>query len=138
MLQEPVDTDAVTPGELRARYEEAVADAVAEVGAETAAEETGVDAESLAAAGDGDAELTVEEAARALALAGDGDADAILAEVRDQMMLSMSTAVLDVEAIVAGVEGDLSAREVQAKIEGRLPMTLGEYARIRHYVESEQ
>jgi hypothetical protein len=139
MLQEPIDPDSVTVEELCDRYVTGVRDAVAAVGAEVAVGETPVDADRVDALLEGrdGGELTVEEAARLLALADGDDADAVLAEVRDHLMLSMSTAVLDVDAIAANLDGELSAREIQAKMEGRLPMTLREYARIHHYVASQ-
>jgi hypothetical protein len=139
MLQDPIDADTVTPEELCDRYVGAVRDAVAAAGAGTAADRTGVDADRLEALLEGEAggEWTVEEAANLLALTEGVDPEVVLAEVRDHLMLSMSTAVLDVDAVAANLDGELSAREIQAKMEGRLPMTLREYARIHHYVASQ-
>lgn len=136
MLTDPIDADAVTPGELVARYQERIAEAVDSVGRDVATEETGIAADRIDPPDSED--LTVEDAAALLALGDDRDGEVILAEVRDHIMLSMSTAVLDVDAVAAGLDGGLSAREIQAKIEGRLPMTVGEYARVHHYIASQQ
>jgi hypothetical protein len=140
MLYEEVeDADEITAAELRRRYEEAVATAVEAVGVGPAAEATGVDPDRLEALLAGETvELTVREAAAALAAGGDyPDAETIVLEARDQLLLGMSAAVLDVDALAAALEGDLEAREIQQKIEGRQPMTLAEYARISHLVARE-
>ena len=63
-------------------------------------------------------------------------ADTILAEVRNHLLLEMSSAMLDVDAVAGGIDADLDPREVQAKIEGRHPMTLAEYARLHHFIAS--
>jgi hypothetical protein len=46
--------------------------------------------------------------------------------------------VLDVEAVEAGISGRLEAKEIQQKIEGRQPMTVGEYALLFQFIESEK
>jgi hypothetical protein len=138
MLEEPIDADATTPADLTARYADALADAIETVGTAAAAERTGLDADRLTALEEGGSDATLAEAAAVLALVEDREADAIVAAVRDHLMLSMSTAVLDVDAIAGDLEGDLTAREIQAKIEGRLEMSLEEYARIHHYIASRQ
>jgi len=137
MLEEPLEAPAETsPEELLARYEAALAGVVEAVGADEVVEGTGVDAATVEAVESGDAaDLDLRDAAAILALReGSADADAILSEVRDHLLLSMSSAMLDVERIAADVEGDLDPKEVQGKVEGRHPMTLAEYARIHHYV----
>jgi hypothetical protein len=135
MLDEQVeDAEEITDEALRRRYADAV-EAVAErVGTAAAAEAAGVDAEAL----DDPETLTVAAAAAVLALDADEprDAEAIRYEIRDHVMLSMSSAVLDVDALAAELPG-LDAREIQQKIEGRQPMTLGEYARINRQVSAE-
>jgi len=139
MLYEDVeDADDITAEELQRRYERAVAERVETAGLDRAAAAADVDPERLDALIAGEAvDLTVEEAAAVLAL-DDAfpDAETILLEVRDQLMLGMSSAVLDVDALSRAVEG-LNAREIQQKIEGRQPMTLAEYARVNHHVAVE-
>lgn len=136
MLVDPVDADVAGPEELLARYETELADAARKAGLEAAADAADVAADRLESV-DG-TEVSLEEAAAVLGLAEDRDPEALLAEVRDDVMLAMSTAVLDVDAVARGLEAELSAREIQAKIEGRLEMSLREYARVRHYIASQQ
>jgi len=140
MLAEPIqDAETVDPETLRERYEADLADVVSEAGVDRAAEAADIDPARAEAAAAGDAaDLTVEEVADLLALSADSpDSEAVLAEVRDHIMLQMSSAVLDVDALEAGLDSELSARDIQQKIEGRQPMTLAEYARIHHFVASE-
>jgi transcriptional regulator with XRE-family HTH domain len=140
MLTEPVaDAESIAGGELLARYEARLAELIAQRGAEEVAESSGLDPETVAdiEAGNG-ADYTVEDAAAVLALADDyPDAEGVLLELRDHLMLQMSSAVLDVDALAAGLDGELSAREIQQKIEGRQPMTLAEYAEIHRFVAAE-
>jgi len=126
----------LAPEELRARYDDQLRAVIDEHGVETVAAESGVD-ETVALA-DGDSpELTLEHAAAILATSEEEpDADVIIAETRDALLLGMTTAVLDVEAVESGLNGDLDAREIQQKIEGRLPMDLDELATIHGYIEN--
>ncbi|MFC3478377.1 DUF5791 family protein [Halobacterium litoreum] len=140
MLAEAIeDPSATSADEVLAEYEAAMADVVSDVGVETAAERSGVDEAKLAALVDGDAPaFTVEEAAAVFALSDDWpDAEGIVLEARDNLMLQMSSAVMDVDALASGLDGGLDPKEIQQKIEGRQPMTLAEYARIYHHVASE-
>ena len=139
MLHEiPDDPGASTPAELRSRYEAALRDVVEEHGLDPVATESDVDAATLAALVDGESpELTLEEAAAILAVAEDAPpAETIAATARDALLLGMTTAVLDVEAVESGLEGRLEAREIQSKVEGRFPMTLAEFALLQQYIES--
>jgi hypothetical protein len=98
-------------------------------GVDTVVAETDLDAETVAALAAGDApQLTLEEAAAVLAAVEDDSPADVLALTRDAVMMGMSQAVLDVEALAAEAGGDLEPREVQSKIEGRFPMTLEEFA----------
>ena len=137
MLEEPLEAPAETsPAELLARYEAALAEVVRAVGTDEVVEGTGLDEATVESVGSGDAsDLDLRDAATILALRdGSADASTILTEVRDHLLLSMSSAMLTVDRIAADVEGDLDPKEVQAKVEGRHPMTLAEYARLHHYV----
>jgi len=127
-----------SPASLQSAYEAALAEAVRSVGIETAAAETELDREALAALVDGDApELTLAEAAAILALDdGRPPADAVEAEARDILLMGMSTAVLDVEALAAGIDDAMDPKEIQQKVEGRYPLTLGEYAILHAFIES--
>lgn len=131
------DAGERTPEELRSRYESLLAETIDRVGVETVTDETAVDRETVEAlvAGESPA-VTVEEAAAILALDDERPpADAVAAEARDILLLGMTTAVLDVETLAAGVDGALEPKEIQQKVEGRFPMTLAEYATLHQHIE---
>lgn len=123
--------------ELYARYEALLVDAIEGVGAAEASERSGVDRKTVDALLAGESpEVTLEDAAALLALDVEEDADAIVALDRDALLMGMTTAVVDVEALARGVDGDLEARELQAKVEGRFPMTLREFAAVHRFLET--
>lgn len=129
-----------TPEELYERYETELVDVVESRGVDAVAEESGVDAETLRELLEGEApELTLEEGASILAvLEGTPDAETIATMARDVLLMGMTTAVLDVEAVESGIEGELEAREIQSKVEGRFPITLREFALLHQYIESKK
>ena len=134
------DAGEQSAASLRAAYEAVLVDTIEQVGAGTAAEGTDVDRETIDAlvAGESPA-LTVEEAAAILALEdGRPPADAIEAEARDILLMGMSTAVLDVEALAAGIDDAMDPKEIQQKIEGRYPLTLAEYAILHAFIAGRQ
>ncbi|WP_435077216.1 DUF5791 family protein [Halococcus sp. AFM35] len=134
MLHDIDDAGDLTPEELRARYDERLRAVIESHGVETVREETGVESEALA--NSESPAMTLEDAAAVLALDPDEpDADAIATETRDHLLMGMTTAVLDVEAVESGINGSFDAREIQQKIEGRLPMDLDELAMIHGYIE---
>ncbi|SEN26480.1 hypothetical protein SAMN05216388_1002189 [Halorientalis persicus] len=128
------------PEDLLAAYEAVLTDVIDDRGIETVADETGIDEERLSALVDGESpDLTLEEAAAVLATDPDRpDADFLVADARDILMMGMSTAVLDVEAIQSGIDSQLEAKEIQQKVEGRHPMTIAEYALLHAYIESKK
>ena len=134
------DPGARTPAELRELYEAELLDVVDRHGLEAVAAASDVDEATLRALRDGDSpelELELEAAASVLAVADDApDADTIATVSRDALLMGMTTAVLDVEAVESGLDGELEAREIQSKIEGRFPMTLEEFALLHRYIES--
>ena len=132
------DPGAKTPAELQELYEAELLAVVDRYGLEAVAAASDVDEATLCALRDGDSpELELEAAASVLAVADDApDADTIATVSRDALLMGMTTAVLDVEAVASGLDGELEAREVQSKIEGRFPMTLEEFARLHRYIES--
>ena len=137
MFNEAVENPgAHTPADLYAAYEAMLVETVESVGAETASVESGVDEKTVRAllAGEGP-ELTLEEGAALLALDGEVSADDIVAVDRDALLMGMTTAVVDVDSLSAGIDGELSGREIQAKVEGRFPMTLREFARIHQFLD---
>jgi hypothetical protein len=124
---------------LRDAYVDRLRETVDSVGVDETAERVGVDAETIRAVVDGDApELTLEVAAAILALdESRPDAETLKLEALDILLMGMTTAVLDVDAMAAGVEGEFDAKEIQQKIEGRYPITLAEYARFHQFIESQ-
>ncbi|WP_135807291.1 DUF5791 family protein [Halorussus marinus] len=131
------DPESTTPAELRAAYLSELATVIAEVGAPTVADRSDVARETIDAIAAGE-EPTVEleTAAAVLGVAEDTPpADAILLETRDHLLMGMTTAVLDVDTIAVEMDG-MDAKQIQQKIEGRAPMTLGEFARLQHFIAS--
>jgi len=138
MLHEIADTPGdLTQSEIHERYLDALAAQVGECGVDSVAEASGVEPAVLRSLLDGGApELTLEEVAAILAASDDTpDSETIAAIARDELLMGMTTAVLDVEAIESGLEGELEAREIQSKVEGRFPMTLEEFVLLYQYIE---
>jgi len=131
------DAGERTPEELETAYYGLLTDALEEVGIEHAASETGIDEESLSAiAADERPELTLTEATTVLTLADEyPHPDTIESEARDILLMGMTTAVMDVDALASRLGGDLEPKLIQQKVEGRQPMTLAEYAKLHHAIE---
>jgi len=139
MLHDAVDDPgSLSPEELRERYESELRETVAALGTDAVAERSGVDAATVETLSEGDVpDLALEDAAAILAAReGAPDADTVAAQARDALLLGMTSAVLDVEAVESGLDGRLEAKEIQQKVEGRHPMTLAEYALLRQFVAS--
>ena len=137
MLYDAVDDPgARTSSELRAAYDRQLREAVETVGVEDAAAETDVDEARLSALVDGESpDLTLEEAASILALAdGVRDAETVVLETRDHLLMSMTTAVVDVDTIAVEIDSDLTGQEVQQSLEGRVPLSLDELATIQAFL----
>jgi hypothetical protein len=137
MLYDVVDAPgALSRDELRSAYEDELREVVRAAGVDAAASESGVPVETVEALVAGDAPpLTLRDAAAILAVSPDSpDADAIVAEVRDHLLLGMTTAVVDVDTLAEDVEVDLTGQEIQQAIEGRTPMTLEELAAIQRAI----
>ena len=139
MFHEVANAGKLSPDELRGRYDDRLAAVVDEYGVEEVSEVSGVErkvVEALAASDSPD--ITLEEGATVLAVAEDEpDAEAIVMETRDHLLMGMTTAVLDVEAVESGIDGAFDAREIQQKIEGRLRMTLDELAQLQSYIDGQ-
>ena len=125
---------------LRREYAEDLAAAVEAVGVETAAERTGIDRERVErVAATETPPLSVEEAAALQALAdGVPDGETVAEMACDHLLLGMSTAVLDVDRLAAGVDLDLDPKEIQQRLERRAPMRFDEFVALQQYVVSEQ
>lgn len=137
MLTEPVEAPGeTTPEALLSRYEEHLRSVVEALGARHVAEADDVAGATVDAIERGDAaDLDLRDVAAVLSLRdGSPDADALLSAVRDHLLLEMSAGMLTVDRLAAEVAGDVEPRVVQGKVEGRLPMTLAEYARLHHAV----
>lgn len=130
MLHELVADPGSHSGEsLYATLASELADAVDRAGVDAVVAGTDLDRATVERVANGDPpELTLEEAASVLAVAEDDSADDIVYLSRDALMMGMSQAVLDVEALAAEAGGTLEPREIQSKLEGRFPMTLREFA----------
>jgi hypothetical protein len=138
MLYDAVENPGdLTPAALRSAYFEALAAVVEEFGIDTVVGGTGLDRETVAAIDAGEEpELTLEEAAEILSLEdGAPAAEDIAWEARDHLLMGMTTAVVDVDTIARETETELDGKEVQQAIEGRLPTTLREFARIQVFID---
>ena len=122
---------------LQTAYETRLQEILDTVGVETADAETDLDRDTLAGVADGEAaDLTLTEAAAIAALDDEfPDAEAVVLETRDHLLMGMTTAVLDVDAIAANLDVGLTGQEVQQAIEGRVEMTLAELAAIQSVIE---
>ncbi len=137
MLYDAADDPGELPPEtLRQAYETQLRSVVDAVGAETAAAESGVDPDRIRAIENGPVpDLRVEDAAAVLALDGDRpDAESIVLELRDHLLMAMTTGVVDVDTLAANVDLDLSGQEVQQALEGRTEMTLAQLAAIHQFL----
>jgi hypothetical protein len=141
MLHDVVDDPGShSPAELRAAYESKLASVVESVGAERVVAETDLTAEQVEAIAAGDAaDLTVSEAAAVLGLSEEvPDAEVVVLELRDHLLMGMTTGVLDVDTIAAEIDVDLTGQEVQQALEGRTEMTLTELAAIHRFIDARQ
>ena len=141
MLRDEFETPGQRdPDDLRAAYERVLVETIEAVGVEEVAAASGVDSETLRALVDGESpDVTLEDAAAIVATDPDRpDADFVVADARDILLMGMSTAVLDVDALESGIDGQMEAKELQQKMEGRFPMTIGEYAVLHQYIEEKK
>lgn len=136
------DPGSLTPSALYERYQAELRAVIEEFGAETVAERADVDRESIdtIASENADPELDgglqLMDAASILSLREGEPADETIAtEARDVLLMGMTTAVLDVDTLEGEVDGQIEARAIQQKIEGRTSMTLGEYALLQQAIE---
>lgn len=134
-----VDPDTATPADVHRWYLSALAEIVSSVGVDAAADRTDLSRETLDSLVAGDApDLTLEDAAAILALTDDWpNVETVRLEIRDAIMLGMSSAVLDVDALERELDLALDAKTIQQKIEGRRELSLEEYAAIALLIERE-
>ncbi|MFA9503693.1 DUF5791 family protein [Natrinema sp. H-ect1] len=136
MFHEQRMTVPDSPAELRAEYADDLAAIVTERGPAEAAAETDLERERLEAVAAGELpELTLEEAARIQSLAeGAPDPETTKTMALEHLLLGMSTAVLDVDAVESELEIDLDAKEIQQKIESRAPMSFDEFVHVQYVI----
>lgn len=134
VLDDPAER---SPAELRSAYRRELRSVIDANGLEAVAADAGVDVETLLSLqADEPADVTLEEAAAILACDDSNpDVDAIVAELRDHLLLGMSTGVLDVDTIAANVDVDLTGQEIQQALEGRTRFTLDQLAKIQSFIE---
>ena len=131
------ETDDLSPKGLQTAYADYLRSLIETVGVDAAVADTDLDGDTIEDVADGEIdELTLTEAADIAALDDDApDAEAVVLETRDHLLIGMTTAVLDVDAIAAELDADLTGQEVQQAIEGRIEMTLAELAAIQSVIE---
>jgi hypothetical protein len=137
MLHDAVDEpETKSPRELREAYDTELRAVIDARGIEAVATAADVPTETVAALASGESPaVTLSEAAAILAAETDErDAEGIVQEVRDYLLMGMTTGVLDVDTIASNVDLDLSGQEIQQAIEGRIRLTLDELAAIHGYV----
>ena len=134
------ELDTLTPESLLAGYGDRLATTLEATGIDTAAEKTELADEQLSAVADGDVDaLSLTDAAAILALSeSTPDSEAIVLETRDHLLMGMTTAVLDVDAVAAELDVDLTGQEVQQAIEGRATLTLTELAAIQAVIDGRE
>jgi hypothetical protein len=138
MFHEAVETPGdYSPEALHEVYEMMMTEAVETVGADTAVAESGVDRSVVEELLAGESpELTLEQGAALVAVDSEESADDVVYLARDALLMGMTTAVLDVESLAAGIDGEMDGREIQAKVEGRFPISLREFARLHQYIST--
>lgn len=134
------DRSDTTPRDLRGEYEADLVAAIEHVGVDRAVEETGLARETLEGLVSGSSpDLTLSEAAAIQSLAPDApDADAMVDLACDHLLLGMSNAILDVDALDRELDLDLGPKRIQRKLERREPMTFEEFVRFQAAIASEQ
>lgn len=128
-----------SPRELQTAYRARLGRTIEDVGIDTVVDQSGLDEETIRAVSAGEpTELALSEAAAILATEPDlPDAETIAADARDILLLGMTTAVLDVEALASRMNDAFEPREIQQMVEGRHPITLEEYAKLHHQISAE-
>ncbi|GAB3675677.1 DUF5791 family protein [Halopiger thermotolerans] len=125
-----------SPDDLLAEYRDDLAAAVEDYGPDAAAADADVDREAIDRLLEGELpDLSLEEAARLQALDDRApDAETIVDMGCEHLLLGMSTAVLDVDALETELAIEMDAKEIQQKIEQRAPMSFAEYVHIQYAI----
>jgi len=138
--EQRTDVEGLSPAGLREEYDADLRAVIDDRGVDAVVAETEVDREVVAALAEGESpEMSVADAAAIQALDDDApDADTIVEMAWEHLLLGMSSAVLDVETLASEVDGELSAKEIQQKLERRAPATLDEFVAIEHPIVDRQ
>ncbi|MXV63782.1 hypothetical protein GS429_17285 [Natronorubrum sp. JWXQ-INN-674] len=125
-----------SPADLRAEYEADLRAVVDQRGADEVAAATDVDSETATELLDGGSpDLTLAQAAQIQSLEdGEPEPDEMVTIACEHLLLGMSTAVLDVDAVESEMASDMDAKEIQQKIERRAPMSLEEFVQIQYVI----
>ena len=127
----------VDPNTLLAAFERLLSEAVDEAGRDRIVADTTLDAAAIERVAVGTVgDITVSAGATVLATVHDADAETILMELRDHLLMGMTIAVLDVDAIARAIDADLTGQEVQQVLEGRAELTIEQLAEIMAVIES--
>ncbi|THE65029.1 hypothetical protein D8Y22_09955 [Salinadaptatus halalkaliphilus] len=125
-----------SPEQLQAEYAADLAAIVDGRGPDAVADATDLDPETAAAVGkERVGGLSLEAAAQIQALEdGAPDAETIVTMACEHLLLGMTTAVMDVDAVESELEIELDAKEIQQKIERRAPMSFEEFVHVQYAI----
>lgn len=127
--------------ELLAAHTAQLATAIEATGVEAAAGAAGLDPDTVSAIAAGDAgaatDIPLEAAAELLAHQENTTAaQDLLDAALDELLFGMTAGVLNVDVVAAELDSDLEPREVQQALEGRYPVTLGQYVELQRFIAS--
>lgn len=127
-----------SPAALRAEYGDDLKRIIEARGLEHVSMLTGIDEDRLASIGtDEPPALSLEEAAQIQSQgSGEPDPETIETMACEHLLLGMSTAVLDVDAVESELQIDLDPKEIQQKVERRAPMSFAEYVHLQYTIVS--
>ncbi|RQG88951.1 hypothetical protein EA462_11200 [Natrarchaeobius halalkaliphilus] len=125
-----------SPDGLRAEYDADLQAALERDDPSAAGDAIDVDRTDIEALSAGESpDLSLEEAAEIQSLAeGTADPETIVTMACEHLLLGMSTAVLDVDAVESELDLELDAKEIQQKIERRAPMSFDEFVHIQYVI----
>lgn len=137
MLRGEIDAaEAGSVEDLLEAYSRVLRETIDRVGPDAVAARSGVDGAAIEAIRDGEVgTVSLADAAAVLGTDPDRpDGETIAAEARDLLLLGMTTAVVDVDTLASSMDGRMEPKKIQQMLEGRHPMTLGEYAAVHYHL----
>lgn len=127
-----IDPEHLPPSQLHAAYVEVLRKHLTRIGEGDLPSEPGT-TDGIEALREGaDHAVRLSDAAAVLSLASRLEPREVEYELLDRLLIAMTNAVIDVETLADEVDLELSPKELQQRIEGRAPMTLAEFAHVRH------